>query len=72
MEWRTESSLARPHDSCEGCGSATVERVPGADHRLCGRAEVVKAFGRARISAAVAHAEFCAGRYHPRYPKEAR
>lgn len=72
MEWRTESSLARPHDSCAGCPSATLEHIPGADHRLCGRTEVVKAFGRARISAAMAHAEVCRGRYHPRYPKETR
>lgn len=71
-DFRPAKSLARPHDTCDGCPSATVERVPGADHRLCGRTEVVKAFGRARISAAMAHAEVCRGRYHPRYPKETR
>lgn len=70
-EWRATLRCAPPCDTCDGCPSATVERVPGADHRLCGRPEVRAAYGRARISAAVAHAEVCAGRYHPRYPKEA-
>lgn len=71
-DWRTVTSLARPHDTCDGCPSATVERVPGADHRLCGRPEVRAAYGRARISAAMAHAEVCRGRWHPKYPREVR
>lgn len=71
-DFRPAKSLALAHDTCEGCDSATVEQttLPNVPLVLCGRAEVQRAFGRARISAAVAHAEFCAGRYHPRYPKE--
>ena len=62
--------VSKPWDTCERCPSAKAEDVPGARLVLCGRDEVQRAFGRARISAAMAHADFCRGRYHPRYPKE--
>lgn len=59
--------LSKPWDRCDRCPSAQLERVPGADHLLCRHDQVRAAFGRERIAAAVARADFCRGTLHPRF-----
>lgn len=61
------ADLSKPWDRCDTCASAQLERVPGADHLLCTRREVREAYGRERVAAAVARAELCGGRLHPRF-----
>lgn len=59
--------LSKPWDRCDRCPSAQLERVPGADHLLCTHPKVREAFRRQRVAAAVARADFCSGRLHPRF-----
>lgn len=63
-------SVAKPWGTCAGCDSLKAEIQWGHGVELCGRSEVTTAFGRARVSAGLAHAEVCGGRFHPRFPKE--
>lgn len=61
--------LYRPEQQqswCASCASSRLERVPGADHHLCGHPRVLRAFGRERVAAAVAFEQACFGRLHPK------
>lgn len=70
-DWRTVKSLARPHDTCDGCDSLKAEEVYGRGVELCGHDQVRAAFGRARISAGLARDEVCGGRFHPKFRETA-
>lgn len=64
-QWRQVRSLARPTDSCDGCGWASWETPSRIGHWLCTNPQVRAAIGRERIAVGVAF-EACAGRWHTR------
>ncbi len=55
-------SVEQQQDRCASCKSGVLERVPGADHRLCKHPRVLRAFSRERVAAALAYADECLGR----------
>lgn len=58
---------AQQQSWCAACPSSRLERVPGADHHLCRHDRTLRAFGRERVAAALAFAEVCRGRWHPKW-----
>jgi hypothetical protein len=59
-QWRAARSLAERE--CETCAHARIETIVAAEHRMCGEENVLRAFGRTRVSAGIARDEACFGK----------
>lgn len=62
-------SVARPWDRCDTCTHVRLEPIFDTRLELCAHRRVIEAFGRERVSAAMARAEVCDGQWHPRHPR---